>query len=99
MPQYDIHVSCTECGGVHPMGIGIHLDTAPPEEGSIYESYDLRSLPPQILAIEGHKNLCLKTGKRFIQNDLKQIFLKRRPFVYKTAKQEETGWPAKTSYR
>ena len=40
MPQYDIYVSCNECDGVHPMGIGIYLDTGPSDDRTI----DARSM-------------------------------------------------------
>jgi hypothetical protein len=76
MPQYDIYVLCSECGSVHPMGIGIFLDAAPFDDQSIEQIYEKNFLPPQLQAIEGHQTLCLKTGKRFIQNDLNKIFLK-----------------------
>jgi hypothetical protein len=76
MPQYDIYVFCDECGSVHPMGLGIHLAMGPLDEQSIDEVWDRISLPPQIQAIKDHKTLCLKTGKWFVQKDLKEIFLK-----------------------
>ena len=60
------------------MGIGVFLDVAPFDDQSIEEIYERNLLPPQLQAIEGHKVLCLKTGKRFIQNDLKKIFLKAK---------------------
>src|SRR5262250_1608628 len=63
MPQYDLYVSCTECNNVHPMGIGIHLNAGPPDQTSIEEAYEYNSVPPQIQAVEGHRTLCLKTGK------------------------------------
>jgi hypothetical protein len=94
MPQYDIYVSCNKCGSVHPMGIGIHVDTGPADEQSIDEAYERISLPPQIQAIEDHKTLCLKTGQWFVQKDLKEIFLKPREAITRTIpKQEEAGWP------
>jgi hypothetical protein len=100
MPQYDIYVSCNECGSVHPMGIGIHLDAGPVDQGSICETYHGSSLPPQVLAIEGHKSLCLKTGKCFVQKDFKEIFLKPRgPLTRTVPKQEETASTSRTLYR
>lgn len=78
MPQYDVYVLCNECGSVHPMGICIFLDAAQFDDHSIEQIYERNFLPPQLQAIEGHKALCLKSGKRFIQNDLKKIFLKAR---------------------
>ncbi|TMB62262.1 MAG: hypothetical protein E6J54_30645 [Deltaproteobacteria bacterium] len=75
MPKYDIYVSCPECHGEHPMGIGIHLDDGPDEKRSIGDSYQGKSLPPQVSAIQGHKCLCLKTGKEFRQEDNEQVFL------------------------
>jgi hypothetical protein len=57
------------------MGVGIHLYDGPADTQSIGETFKEQSLPPQILAIEGRKTLCLKTGKLFIQEDINQIFL------------------------
>ena len=97
MPQYDIYVSCNECGSVHPMGIGLHVDTGPTDERSVDAAYERLSLPPQIHAIEGHKTLCLKTGKWFVQKDLKEIFLKPRQTPTRTvSRPEEAGWPPRT---
>jgi hypothetical protein len=75
MPQYDVYALCDECGNEHPMGIGIHLDEGPDDRRSIGDIYEGKSRPPQILAIEGHKCLCVRTGKQFIQKDDKQLFL------------------------
>jgi hypothetical protein len=75
MAQYDVYVTCKECSAVHPMGIGISLDNGPIDKQNISETYQGRSLPPQVQAIKGHKTLCLKTGKQFIQEDNRQVFL------------------------
>jgi len=100
MPQYDLYVSCTECNNVHPMGIGIHLNAGPPDQTSIEEAYEYNSVPPQIQAVEGHRTLCLKTGKWFAQKDRKKIFLRQRMVVSRTPKQEESAvWPSRTFYR
>ena len=84
MPQYDVYVSCTECDDIHPMGIGVYLDDGPVCEDSVYETYATNSVPPQILAIQGHKALCLKTGKWFVQEDFYNIFLKQRGPIART---------------
>jgi len=57
------------------MGIGIYLDNGPIDKQNISDTYQGTSLPPQVQAIEGHKTLCLKTGKQFIQEDSRQVFL------------------------
>jgi hypothetical protein len=75
VPQYDIYVRCVECGAVHPMRIRIHLDNGPLEKQSIAETYPGATRPPQLQAIDGHKTLCLKTGRMFIQENLDHIFL------------------------
>ena len=75
MPQYEIHVLCSECGAEHPMRVRLHLDDGPVEKRSIGETYKGRTQPPQLLAIGGHKTLCLKTGKMFVQENDDQIFL------------------------
>jgi len=98
MPQYDIYVACKECDGIHPMGVGVHLNAGPMSDDSVYETYSADSVPPQILAIQGRKALCLKTGKWFVQENFYNVFLKpREPIVRRTAaKQEETLWPSRT---
>jgi hypothetical protein len=75
MPQYSIYVSCNQCGGEHPMGVGIHLDQGPEDRQSIGDVYQGEPLPPQVSAIAGHKCLCLRTGKLFTQEDSKRVFL------------------------
>ena len=75
MPQYEIHVLCTECGAVHPMRIRIHLENGPVYKQSIADTFPVEPVPPQVSAIEGHKTLCLKTGKMFVQEDKNRIFL------------------------
>jgi hypothetical protein len=75
LPQYDIYVRCVECSAVHPMRIRIHLDEGPVERQSIRDAFPGRIRPPQLQAIEGHKTLCLKTGRMFIQENHDQIFL------------------------
>jgi uncharacterized Zn finger protein len=75
VPQYDIYVRCTECGAVHPMRIRIHLEDGPIEKQSIGDAFQRTTRPPQLLAVEGHKTLCLKTGRMFVQENDDQIFL------------------------
>ena len=57
------------------MGIGVYLDDGPIDKQNISDTYQGTSLPPQVHAIEGHKTLCLKTEKQFIQEDNRQVFL------------------------
>lgn len=75
MPKYDIYVSCPQCRGEHPMGVGIYLDSGPQGKQSIHATYGGKVLPPQVLAIQRHKCVCSKTGKRFTQEDSSQVFL------------------------
>ena len=75
MPHYDLYVLCSECGALHPMGVGVHLNEGPVNEQSVGETYDEESLPPQLSAIRRRQTLCLKTGRRVVQDDLKKIFL------------------------
>lgn len=75
VPQYDIYVRCKECAAVHPMRIRVHLDDGPVEKQSITETYRGKTRPPQLQAIDGHKTLCLKTGRMFVQENLDHIFL------------------------
>ena len=75
MPQYSIYVSCNQCSGEHPMGVGIHLDHGPEYKQSIRDVYHGGALPPQVSAVASHRCLCLKTGKHFTQQDDNQVFL------------------------
>jgi hypothetical protein len=75
MPRYDIYVFCEQCHEEHPMGMVFRLDDGPAVKRSIGDTYEGKSLPPQILAIEAHKTLCPKTGRLFNQKDHHQIFL------------------------
>jgi hypothetical protein len=78
VPQYEIYVVCSECGAEHPMRIRLHLDDGPVEKRSVGETYKDRQRPPQLMAIDGHKTLCLKTGRMFVQEDHNLIFLAPR---------------------
>lgn len=75
MPRYELHALCTECGAVHPMRIRIHLENGPVYRQSIADTFHGAPMPPQVSAIQGHKTLCLKTGKMFVQEDNSRIFL------------------------
>jgi hypothetical protein len=75
MPQYDIYVTCSECGREHPMGVAIHLNYGPDDKQSLSDAYGYKSLSPYMPTIEAHKCLCLKTGKEFKQEDNTQVFL------------------------
>jgi hypothetical protein len=75
VPQFDIYVLCSECGAMHPMGVRIHLDVGPDTKQSLGDAYQGKSRPPQIQALHGHKTLCLKTGKSFVQGDDDRVFL------------------------
>jgi hypothetical protein len=75
VPQYDIFVLCTECGALHPMGVRVHLDVGPEAKQNIPDTFKEKSRPPQIVALEGHKTLCLKTGRLFVQENDDRVFL------------------------
>jgi hypothetical protein len=75
VPQYEIYVLCTECGVEHPMRVRIYLQDGPATKQSIAEIFQGTSVPPQVSAIQGHKTLCLKTGRTFIQQSDDRIFL------------------------
>lgn len=75
MPNYDIYVSCPQCRGEHPMGVGIYLDSGPQNKQSIHATYGGNVLPPQLVSIHSHKCVCSKTGKRFTQEDSSKVFL------------------------
>ena len=75
MPQYEVYVLCSLCGGEHPMQVRIHLQEGPVHKQSLVESFQATPVPPQISALRIHKTLCWKTGKTFIQEDYSKIFL------------------------
>jgi hypothetical protein len=75
MAHYEIYVTCTECAGEHPMGIRINLEDGPSNKQSVSDVYYGKQRPPQLQAVEGHKVLCLKKGKTFIQTNLDAVFL------------------------
>jgi hypothetical protein len=75
MSQYEIYVTCTECGGEHPMSVRINLEDGPPHKQSVSDAYYGKTQPPQLLAVERHNVLCLKTGKTVIQSNLDDVFL------------------------
>ena len=75
MPAYEIFVHCHDCGREHPLLMKIHLDEGPDHKQSVAESFQGRSIPPQVTALKGHKALCLRTGRKFqVENDA-EIFL------------------------
>ena len=75
MPHYEIFVTCTECGAEHPMRVRIYLEDGPHHKQSVSEGYRDKAQPPQLQAVEGHKVLCLKTGKTFSQSNPGEVFL------------------------
>ena len=75
MPAYEIFARCNECNGEHPILMKIHLDQGPELKQSVAEFFRGRSMPPQVAGIQGHKALCLRTGKTFRLEKDDQIFL------------------------
>jgi len=73
--HYEIYVTCTECGGEHPMRVRINLEDGPPHKRSVSDAYYGKTHPPQLQAVEGHNVLCIKTGRTFIQSNLDDVFL------------------------
>jgi hypothetical protein len=69
MAQYDVYVTCNECGGVHPMGMGIYLENGPIDKQNITDTYQGRSLPPQVQAIKGQNSM---------SKDRKAIYTRRQ---------------------
>jgi hypothetical protein len=57
------------------MGILISLGDGPRYKESIHDAYFGKTQPPQLQAVKGHKVLCLRTGKMFIQSNLGEVFL------------------------
>lgn len=79
MPAYEIYFLCNDCQGEHPIHIRIHLDNGPGRKENLAEFQRGRSMPPQVMALRGHKAMCLKTGRTIkLEND-DQIFLVPSP--------------------
>jgi hypothetical protein len=53
----------------------IHLDEGPDRKQSVAEFFRGRAAPPQVMSLQGHKALCLRTGKTFKMDKDEQIFL------------------------
>jgi hypothetical protein len=62
--HYEIYVTCTECGGEHPMRVGANLEDGPANKRSVSDAYYGKTQPPQLQAVEGHKVLCIKREER-----------------------------------
>lgn len=75
MATYSVHFFCNECSEVHPLGITISLDDGPAKEGSINDTYQGKTLPPEIATLTNNKTICPKTGKITSQKDNNQVFL------------------------
>ena len=75
MPSYEIYFHCHDCKREHPIHFNIHLNHGPDRKQSLTDFFRGRSMPPQVTAIQGHKALCLKTGKTFNLANDDQIFL------------------------
>jgi hypothetical protein len=52
------------------MRIGLDLEDGPPHKQSVSDASYGKTQPPQLQAVEGHKVLCIKTGRTFIQSNL-----------------------------
>ena len=57
------------------MRIRIFLEDGPTHKQCVRDAYYDKPQPPQLQAIEGHKVLCLKTGKTFAQSNPDEVFL------------------------
>jgi hypothetical protein len=79
MPAYEIYFHCNDCQREHPIHIGIHLDNGPGRKENLAEFLRGGSMPPQVMALRGHKALCLKTGRAFKLDSDDQIFLVPTP--------------------
>jgi hypothetical protein len=75
MPQYEISVQCSDCGHEHQALIKIHLDHGPVHKQSVAESFQGRSMPPQVMALKTLWALCRRTGKRFYLENDEKVFL------------------------
>jgi hypothetical protein len=75
MPAYEIYFRCNDCKREHPIHLKIHLDHGPDRTQSIADFFRGRPMPPQVIALQGHKAFCLKTGRTFKLEHNHQIFL------------------------
>jgi hypothetical protein len=82
MASYEIYFHCNDCKREHPIHLKIHLDHGPDRKQSIAEFFRGRSMPPQVVAIRGHKAFCLKTGRTFkLENDDQILLVLSKVFL------------------
>jgi len=75
MPAYEIYFRCNDWKREHPIHLKIHLDHGPDSKQSIADFFRGHPMPPQVMALQGHKARCLKTGRTFKLEHNDQIFL------------------------
>ena len=46
--HYEIYVTCTECGGEHPMRVGANLEDGLANKRSVSDAYYGKTQPPQL---------------------------------------------------
>lgn len=75
MPQYMMHVFCSECSVPHASGIVIDSKDEVDPTQSMADIYDGRDLPPQIAMFINNSFHCPATGKFYRQRDNGDVFL------------------------
>lgn len=73
--RYMIHVICKECSEPHPTAVVIYRDEEISSTQSVGDLYEGRELPAEIVMVIGHPFQCPKTGKYFLQQDYRHVFL------------------------
>jgi len=73
MPQFEVYVFCNECGQPHSAHIAMQLDL-PVEKHSIGDLYAGQEVPPNLRMTNNYFQ-CPNTGKMFVQQDNRQVFL------------------------
>lgn len=75
MAYYDVSALCNVCSDLHPLDVVITLENGPVSRKSIGESYQGKSLPPELAALKDKRIYCPKTGRHYAQKNENQIFL------------------------
>ena len=75
MVTYRIFVQCDYCEENHPLPFAVSKENLPSGKKSIAEIYGDRKLPDDIYSIISISVQCSKTGKNFVQKDLRKIFM------------------------
>jgi hypothetical protein len=75
MARYRLQVHCNACGDFHPLPIACSLENGPPKIKSMHEAFEGKGFPEWLACVSESTLTCPVTGRRFIPDDEKYIFL------------------------